>query len=645
MVLLQGISNTTNKEKGAWIITAGLIAIAATYGLNLTLGEIVIDSDSVLHRIIADFSHAFSADMRTAAIEALFIWGILVQIDFRNLDKRFLKWWIPFSVLIAICIIFADELQKNNSLNMMFSGLRAITRAFFVISSHSLLIFIILYAAHEVYRKYCGEINDKTLKASELKQSKKALSWWIFVVILMAWMPYYIVFFPGNTFQDTVTQLMQAFHLPSMTAGITLTDGINTVYSDHHPVFLTILYGAFARIGIALSGNIKLGIGIYSFCQMVFMAFILSSSVRLSGKMGQTLTRQKLLVIVYAICPFFALNSVGVVKDINLAVSVLIVTELLLYAVYEKGRVFSDWRYSVVLSASLLLMILCKKTGIYIVAFTMICFCFHYRKRIIATMLPFVISILIYSVAFSSLLFPMMNVQSSGKQEMMGFIFQQTARYVHDYPEDVSDREREVIDEILDYDNLAQLYNPKTSDPVKATFHKTADMQDIKEYLKVYAAQFLRHPDAYFQALFSNISIFFYLDGLNMQGYTSWMNISDCRKDFLENYGVFEEDYRYLEVNKAEWQTKFAIVYSDLIGVIERLPLVGLLFRKAGIIYLCMTSFFLMMYRKNKLILGFIPVVVCFMLIFVSPVGDMRYIYPLVMTLPLMCVHSCLDFK
>ena len=54
-----------------------------------------------------------------------------------------------------------------------------------------------------------------------------------------------------------------------------------------------------------------------------------------------------------------------------------------------------------------------------------------------------------------------------GKQEILGTLFQQTAKYVIDHGEEVTKEEREAINVILDYDTLADRYSIFVQDPVK----------------------------------------------------------------------------------------------------------------------------------------------------------------------------------
>ena len=64
-------------------------------------------------------------------------------------------------------------------------------------------------------------------------------------------------------------------------------------------------------------------------------------------------------------------------------------------------------------------------------------------------------------------LLPTWGVALSGRQEKLGTLFQQTARFVRDYPEEVTDVERKTIDAVLPFDSLASAYQPALQDAVK----------------------------------------------------------------------------------------------------------------------------------------------------------------------------------
>lgn len=94
---------------------------------------------------------------------------------------------------------------------------------------------------------------------------------------------------------------------------------------------------------------------------------------------------------------------------------------------------------------------------------------------------------------------------------MLSVPFQQTARYLREYPDDVTASEKKAINRILDYDVLAEKYNPELSDPVKITFRFRDNDDDpkldgyMKDYFKAWFAMLRRHPGVYIQATLNNI--------------------------------------------------------------------------------------------------------------------------------------------
>ena len=106
---------------------------------------------------------------------------------------------------------------------------------------------------------------------------------------------------------------------------------------------------------------------------------------------------------------------------------------------------------------------------------------------------------------------PALGVAPGSRCEMLSVPFQQTARYLREYPDDVTASEKKAINRILDYDVLAEKYNPELSDPVKITFRFRDNDDDpkldgyMKDYFKAWFAMFRRHPGVYIQATLNNI--------------------------------------------------------------------------------------------------------------------------------------------
>lgn len=101
------------------------------------------------------------------------------------------------------------------------------------------------------------------------------------------------------------------------------------------------------------------------------------------------------------------------------------------------------------------------------------------------------------------------GVEPGSVKEMLSVPFQQTARYLKEYPDDVTSKERKAINKILDYDKLAEIYQPDRSDNVKDTYKNKKG--GLKRYFRqAWLPMFFKHPDAYFEATLENTYGYYY---------------------------------------------------------------------------------------------------------------------------------------
>ena len=92
------------------------------------------------------------------------------------------------------------------------------------------------------------------------------------------------------------------------------------------------------------------------------------------------------------------------------------------------------------------------------------------------------------------------DIEKGSIREALSLPIQQTARYVLERGDEVTEEEKAAISAVLDYDNLASDYYPMESDAVKDKFNPDADAQDVLNYLKTWLKQGLKHPFVYIKA-------------------------------------------------------------------------------------------------------------------------------------------------
>lgn len=115
-------------------------------------------------------------------------------------------------------------------------------------------------------------------------------------------------------------------------------------------------------------------------------------------------------------------------------------------------------------------------------------------RKLIVVCLPFVLVFVVEGIITQ-----VYHVEKDSPKEMFSLPFQQTARYVKEYGDEISEEEREIIAKVLDYDSLAEIYEPMTADPVKTTY-RSGSAGDLTAYFKVWLKEFFRHPLCYVEA-------------------------------------------------------------------------------------------------------------------------------------------------
>lgn len=281
------------------------------------------------------------------------------------------------------------------------------------------------------------------------------------------------------------------------------------------------------------------------------------------------------------------------------------------------------------LSFIVLLFILSKNQGFYFAIIILLIYAVFYKKYWKQLLFSFGVPLVFFSVIWLRVLLPSWNVAPGGKQEMLGFMFQQTARYVVDYEDDVTESEREIIARVLDYDHLADKYNPTLQDPVKFTFNQYATKEMMNDYYCVWWRMFFKHPDSYVQSILNNVYGFYYLNRNSGTLYLEFVNYDDVGNE-LTIYGSM-------------WHEEVSESARELISMLHRIPVVGMLFCIQMYVWIPIAYLFYMTYTKRyNYILPAIVAILSVGILIVSPAnGNFRYMMPLLYTAPfLFCVGT-----
>ena len=211
---------------------------------------------------------------------------------------------------------------------------------------------------------------------------------------------------------------------------------------------------------------------------------------------------------------------------------------------------------------------------------------------------------------------------------MFSLPFQQTARCVRDYGEELTEEEREAIATVLDYELLPEAYEELTADPVKSTYHAQGT-KELLAYFSVWFQQFLKHPVCYLEATWNQNYYLFAPDIDNI------VYNRDCYVGEENAAGTgFEDEIRF-EV--PEGMRGLATIAVSWYTLLTRLPVIGMLNNVAFyVILMFCLLLFMGQDHVGKKAFVMLPMLMSFLFVVLAPQiqNQPRYAFPIIYAMP-----------
>ena len=424
----------------------------------------------------------------------------------------------------------------------------------------------------------------------------------IFFALLLLWIPWGILCFPGNLPWDA--GLSMAWHL-----GIDRTN-------PNNPWFQNLLMGLVYRFGQAVGVP---GLGTYLFCwgQMVTEAWLLGKVIALLWEKTRAGKSAGLLVILFAL-PVFPIYAFMMGKDSGYALGMLGMVYLLLKSALEGGAFWREKKNIVWLAVLPAVLGLLRNMGGVIPLLVFMVLALMKMKK--AGMLPAAGSallLLILTVAVPKLA----GIPEGEMKETMSMPLQTVGYYVQQNPEEVTEEEWAEIARAVDPQVLKESYDRYLVDPVKSQAEFTAENRD--SFLKMWLGMLGKHPGTILEGWRRSTDLYFSMTDINPV--KSHYFVGVCYDPALqEKLGIHNWD-------KGNYIAKGVYHVSMRIPVIRQLQLSGPWCWAAVLL----TIVCLCIRRVRK----FLPCCVLLMMVLgaclLGPVnGYYRYAYPLVLSCP-----------
>lgn len=418
----------------------------------------------------------------------------------------------------------------------------------------------------------------------------------------------------------------------------------NSAICNHHPVCVEAIHALFFCFG-KIVGNPTFGFSLLSICFILITTLIELYGINIIGKTHISYKWQKNYAIVMSFFPFFPALSLLPTKDGLFAYSLLLYVLSVFDIFLSNGACMKQIKYFLLYSFAALSVCLTRHQGISIILITSLGLCLYIKKRIrtISVVSPSIV----IALFVTQILFPYLNIEDGGKQEMYGTLFQQTANYLRLYPNDITSKESNAIDVILNVKTIANRYKIHVTDPVKNEYKYNPryiesnagprkfrhvnhynEKKDLKNYLFAWTTMGVRHPSAYFQATGAITLGFFY----------------NTNKALFD---IFSEGFYHPMANTEKyyfWKIDyFYQIYYGWRKTLASTPILNLITAIPYYIWASIVLLSLLCYRKDiQGIIIFLPVFLSIGILLICPVINGRYIFPIVVLLPLLFIYCLL---
>ena len=417
-----------------------------------------------------------------------------------------------------------------------------------------------------------------------------------FFCLWVCWIPGLMLCYPGGANPDTIQQVESWLGLYQIEAS--------------NPLLATALYGISFSLGRAFRSD-----NAGWFCAILMQAAVCSAGITVCGDHVRKLTGSKrwqtATVLFFALLPTWQNAMVQLLKDVLHTGCFLLFYVWYLRALEEKGEGRGTF---LKLFIGAFIISYTRKAAFYIALIAIIVVVIVQRKRYLKQAVACLLATLVCFYAPGMLIYPMLNIEGEREEENYSMQLQQIGYYCSVHHDELTQEEIDIINGTVDYNAVLNDFTPQVSDPIKKTYHGTAE--DHAAFWKLYREFFARHPLTMLQAIYA--CTFEHMD--------PWY-------DYAFEYGISEGSTLQIYhtdssmmniVNYWESWRKVPLLRMTLVTGLYAwitMALVGYAIKK----------------RSLRILYGLIPAFVLFVGLFMSHVnGMLRYGYPLVAVGPLL---------
>lgn len=402
---------------------------------------------------------------------------------------------VAFALLLALSIVLSNHIVISGS---TYSG-RVTENYIAPYSLSDLGVFIAAFAITItccllLYFLFCKGINSAFKRVDNQPLKAKPIAICALVIFALQ-LPYLLAYYPGLIFNDSISSISQALGL--------------SPYYNHHPVAYTLLIQACIEIAHALGLSTNTGCALYSIVQMVVMCTTYSIMIQwIVQRTGARGWCRIVLVALFGLTPYIVTYSIAMWKDPLFSAAIVLATVLLFDFMKSEGRIARRSKSWILLfSLSCFVIAFFRSNGILVdlgIFLALSAFSLFGREGArsghaiywVATAIP--ACALAANLIITGPLYTALGIAPSSKVEGYGIPLNQMAR-VAALDGDMSESDKEYMNELLPLSEYETAYSPTCTDPLKWDDRFNSEPLET-DFFSHWASMFIKNPVVYFES-------------------------------------------------------------------------------------------------------------------------------------------------
>lgn len=452
------------------------------------------------------------------------------------------------------------------------------------------------------------------------------------LLLLLAWLPVYLAYYPG----------ICAYDAPVQTGQI-----MEHYYFDHHPIVHTLLLQGMLWLGSHIFGSVNAGMACYTAAQMLLLAGSMAYGMWVLHRRKAPVTAWLSVLLLGMFFPFHWYMSVSMTKDTVFSAFLLLQLVSLTDLLMEDRRSIRPGIRDLLFGIGTVGMILFRNNGKYamivLLAFLFLMFCFGKRARklwgrlLAVSAVAFGVGLFVLSAVFN-----ITHAEQGDRREMLSMPIQQMSRCmiyhggVGVLPEDdgtMTEQDKALIHDFI-LDEAYRDYDPGIADPVKRHTNTYVVRYRSGEFIKTYLHLLSAYPgDMINAALAVDAGFLSPFDTthatVNQTGENEGLGYVQTRWDegVLNERGIYKD-------SKFPWLYERLENWAENNGYL-RIPLLKYIFVPGSYLWLYLgLAAVLFITDRKRFCLPLVIVGGYYGTMLLGPTVQMRYVYPVMLALP-----------